>query len=299
NTALDGLTLYERLATMLAIVPEWLRLFAWPVRLIPVYAPPYVHIAHGIDGHALLGIGILGAVVLIAIVAARDAKSHGIAFGIEWMVVALLPVSNIVFASGILLAERTLFLPSVGFAIAVGTAAALLAERARGAEWLPAVQSLAGVLLVAGLVRSAVHQRVWSDDGHLITSAITAAPDSYVLDAMYGEYALRNGRVGAAEQWFKRAISLYPRDPTPHISLGELYVQGAHFDEALLSFTVAARLDPDNADARAGMIVCLDHLARFPEARILARRGIAAGGDEAPSFRRLLAITDSMSAARH
>jgi tetratricopeptide (TPR) repeat protein len=295
NTALDGLTAYGRIATMLSVVPEWLRLFCWPVRLIPVYAPPYIHVAHALDAAAVPGILILCGCIALTVFAARARETHAITLGLEWMAIALLPVSNIVFATGILLAERTLFLPSIGFALVAGVAAEWIADRARSAAWLPVLQLAGGALLAAGLVRSAVHQRVWSDDGHLITSAITAAPDSYMLDAMYGEYAQRNGRAGAAEEWFKRAISLYPQDPSPHISLGELYVQGAHFDAALLSFTVAMRLDPENADARAGMIVCLDHFGRYRDARTLARRGIALGGDEAPSFRRLLAITDSMS----
>lgn len=91
------------------------------------------------------------------------------------------------------------------------------------------------------------------------------------------------------------AIRLYPQDPTPYISLGELYVQTQRFDRALLAFTMAMRLDRNNSDARAGMIVSLDRLGKFPQARQLARGGIAAGGDEGASFRRLLALTDSLA----
>ena len=39
-------------------------------------------------------------------------------FGLLWMVITLSPVSNLLFLSGILLAERTLYLPSVGFVAA-------------------------------------------------------------------------------------------------------------------------------------------------------------------------------------
>jgi hypothetical protein len=46
------------------------------------------------------------------------------------------------------------------------------------------------------------------------------------------------------------------------------------------------------------MIVCLDHFGRYSEARILARGGIASGGEDSESFRRLLVITDSLAAKK-
>ena len=48
--------------------------------------------------------------------------------GIAWTAVALLPVSNLILPTGILLAERTLYLASVGAMLAV----AGLSERAGG-----------------------------------------------------------------------------------------------------------------------------------------------------------------------
>jgi hypothetical protein len=297
NTALEGLTLTQRVATMLGVAPEWLRLFVWPARLIPVYSPPYIHIAHSFDATAATGLVLLLATIVFAWATARSTTTRAIAFGIAWIAVSLAPVSNILFATGIVIAERTLFLPTVGFAIAVGCAAGWLADRPRAKSFLPSLQFAGALLIVLALARSAIHQRVWSDDGHLITAAIQAAPNSYMLDEMYGEYAERTGQPAVAEQWFKRATQLYPSDPSTHISLGELYVQAGRYDAALLSFTVALRLDHDNADARAGSILALDRLGRFDEARRVARLGIAAGGSEGDSFRRLYLQTDILQQA--
>ena len=43
-----------------------------------------------------------------------------------WIAIAFLPVSNLLFSTGVLLAERTLYLPSVGLALAAGAALARL-----------------------------------------------------------------------------------------------------------------------------------------------------------------------------
>jgi protein O-mannosyl-transferase len=296
NTALANLSFMQRAATMLGVVPEWLRLFVWPNRLIPVYSPPYIHIATDFDARAALGVTILVAAAGIAVAASR--RGHAIALGLEWLAITLLPVSNLVVVTGLLLAERTLFLPSVGFAMVAGTAGQWIYTRASSGRWRPALEFAFAAVIAAALVRSAVHQRVWANDGRLITAAITAAPNSYQLDAMYADYALQNQNPSAAEQWLKRAIALYPSDPASFVSLGQLYVQTGHFDGALLAFTDAMRLDQWNSDARAGMIVCLDHFGRYSEARILARGGIASGGEDSESFRRLLVITDSLAAKK-
>jgi tetratricopeptide (TPR) repeat protein len=297
HTALAGLDFVQRLATFCTIVVEWTRLFVWPVRLIPVYSPPYIDAARSFDASAVPGFLIILISITLAALASRRRSSHAITLGFEWLAVSLLPVSNILFATGIIVAERTLFLPSVGFAIIAGIAAHLALERARGRRWIQLLQISGAALLAAALVRGAVHERVWSDDGHLVTAAIVAAPDSYMLDAMYADYALRSGKPDVAEQWLKRAIELYPRDPSPHISLGQLYVQAGRFDDALLAFSIAMGLDRENSDARAGMILCLDRLGRYRDAHLLARTGIAMGGEESGGFRRLLAITDSLGAA--
>jgi hypothetical protein len=45
------------------------------------------------------------------------------AFAMLWVPIALSPVSNVFFASGILLAERTLYLASVGVCLGLGAIA--------------------------------------------------------------------------------------------------------------------------------------------------------------------------------
>jgi hypothetical protein len=55
-------------------------------------------------------------------------------FGAGWFLLAISPVSNVFFVSGVLLAERTLYLPSVGLAAVTGWLFLRLArQRPRGA----------------------------------------------------------------------------------------------------------------------------------------------------------------------
>ncbi len=156
---LRGLDLEHRGLLMLQVVPIWFRLLSWPAHLHADYGAPDVMLHHAF--------GLRESVGLAAVVSSACAvlflwqRKPVVSFGVVWCAVALLPVSNLV-PTGILVAERTLFLPSVGFLIAVGG----LADWAR-TEWhWPRARRLlsvaCAVLVVAGIVRSASRHHVWN-----------------------------------------------------------------------------------------------------------------------------------------
>src|SRR5262249_12606593 len=101
--------------------PMWLRLLAWPAHLQIDYSPNEIVASTGLGPRELLGIAMIVAAIAVVYVARRRAPV--VSFGLFWCGAALFPVSNIVPTS-IVLGERTLFLPSVGFLIAVCCAAA-------------------------------------------------------------------------------------------------------------------------------------------------------------------------------
>jgi hypothetical protein len=128
--ALGGLSLGGRALTMLQVVPTWARLLIWPAHLRVDYSPRefVASTAFGpTEGFGLfLGIAALGAVWFF------HRRAPVVSFGLAWTAVGLLPVSNILIPTGILVAERTLFLPSAGFMVAVGGAAAIVEARRSG-----------------------------------------------------------------------------------------------------------------------------------------------------------------------
>ncbi|HWZ57371.1 MAG TPA: hypothetical protein VNW46_00240, partial [Gemmatimonadaceae bacterium] len=98
--------------TTMGVVPEWLRLLVWPAHLVATYAPPEVAVRTAPDGVALAGLACVVLVVTGCVFARRRWPVP--VFGALWAAIALVPVSNLVVPSGVLLAERSLFLPSVG-----------------------------------------------------------------------------------------------------------------------------------------------------------------------------------------
>src|SRR6185436_6749856 len=117
----------------------------------------------------------LGLLIVIGVAAAAWLARRRIpvlTFGVVWLAIGLLPVSNVLIPTGIVLAERTLFLPSIGLVIALGGLAAWLLrwdaaspQPGRASPALPLALGAAGALLViAGVVRSAERQRIWRSE---------------------------------------------------------------------------------------------------------------------------------------
>lgn len=155
DDAIAGLDLGGRLIAMLQMIPTVARLFLWPAHLQVDYAlPPRAALS------IILGILIVGGAVVAFVVSRKRAPA--LAFGLAWCVITLLPVSNIV-PTGVLLAERTLFLPSIGFMLAVAAVADPVFHQATPTTKRSLV-AIVMVLAALGIVRSTSRHLVWNPE---------------------------------------------------------------------------------------------------------------------------------------
>jgi protein O-mannosyl-transferase len=286
-----------RLLTMLGVVPEWARLLLWPARLSADYSPPGIPVVLGFT-RAL--IPAMFVVVGFAILIAVTRTGRGVAcFGLLWVAVALFPVSNVFVRSGVILAERTLFLPSVGVLLAAGAAAVWardrLARLAPRRRWLAAAPVV--LLLALGTAKSAARQRVWRTPDDFQRSLVEDAPRSYRAHYMHGMWLFKHGRREEGERHVRMAIALFPYDASPYTDLADEYRAAGLCGPARDLYRRAIRLRTMRDRARLGLVACLLHDGQFAEAGAEARRGAAASEPEADQFRRLLAIADSAAAA--
>ena len=124
--ALAHANLRTRALTLLQVVPQWARLLVWPAHLRADYSPNEFIASTFFGPREALGAALL---ILAGIVIWRSRRRLPTAsFGVAWCLVGLLPVSNLLVVTGVLIAERTLFLPSIGFLLAAGGAVEALLQ---------------------------------------------------------------------------------------------------------------------------------------------------------------------------
>jgi hypothetical protein len=148
-----------------------LRLLVLPITLRVDYSPAERTIVRSLaDGRFALGLLCLALWAVLLVLAWRKGRKVE-AFGLGWIAIAFLPVSNLLFSTGVLLAERTLYLPSAGLAMAAGATLARLPDSR--------LRLIIPLLVLAGGIRSAVRVPVWRDDFAVTQSIIVDSPESY------------------------------------------------------------------------------------------------------------------------
>jgi protein O-mannosyl-transferase len=128
-----------------------------------------------------------------------------------WWGATILPVSNLVFRSGIVLADRTLYGPSVAACLLLGSLWALQGPVTRHALRVTRYALLTAWLLT-GLYITRRDLPLWKDSQSFIETIIRRAPDSWPGYLFRGMARVGSGdRVGAKAD-FDAGIRVFPRE---------------------------------------------------------------------------------------
>ena len=208
-----------RILTAVALWGQYLRLLLFPLDLASDYDPGILFPSEVVDLGVLVGALVLGGLVVVTLRTWR--KAPLIALGILWFGVCISPVSNLFFSTGVILAERTLYLPSVALSlVAAGLTAYVIgwAPRARGV-----VLALAGIMGALLFVRTVVRNPSWMSTFVVLQTLNEEHPESW--RAFWGR-ARGLERVGeneaAAEAW-DMAVVLTPRNYTLLAQAGDFH----------------------------------------------------------------------------
>jgi hypothetical protein len=196
--------------TAIAALGDVLRLLVFPLTLRVDYSPGERSIVRSLlDGRFVLGLACV-ALWAVLLVMARRRQRRLETYGLGWIAIAFLPVSNLLFSSGVLLAERTLYLPSVGLSLAAGAALARLPA--------PRFRVVLALLVVAGGIRSALRTPVWHDDFSVTQSILQDSPESYRGPARMAALYQSHRQPDRALAALRIASRTYDRDPSLFIA---------------------------------------------------------------------------------
>jgi hypothetical protein len=295
-----NITRTDRILTALGVVPQWVRLLYWPAHLSAEYGPPGIEIAQGPSITQLPGLIVLAAIVGVGVLARR--RNPVVALGVAYTCITLLPSSNFVLPAGIILAERTLFLPSVGAMLIVGAVAGYAASVAqrRGSSRTFAVVggAVCAALVAVGALRSVRRSRVWYDSETVFRQSVADSPLAYRAHFMLGAWAFENQRPREGERELRQALKLFPYDPFVALDLAENYRELNRCPAAIPLFRSIIGTNKSFPLGRTGFAICLLETGSYAEAKERANDAIEVGGDTV-SLRRIISLADSMIAVRH
>jgi len=191
---------------LIATNAYWLQLanIVWPKDLALYY--DWLRPSGLLDGEVLLGL-----VAALATAAALWAfrRQPLVVFGVAWFVVALSPSLQLI-PHHIHRADRFLYLPIMGLAVAIAAALALLASRIRKPAAVAGLGLLGLSLVVALAARSVLQIRTWRDSFTVWRQCIHVDPGNARAYDVLAENFVRSGKIPEALANFETALKLRP-----------------------------------------------------------------------------------------
>jgi hypothetical protein len=265
---IEHMSVAERVWKMLSLGPTVAGLLAWPRLLNPYYGPSSFPdgsraVFSAASTIVVLGLAIVGAVRLARrndLI--RDARPLA---AIGWMLLAFLPASNLFVATGQILAERTLYLSSIGVTmlLAWGMDRIAIATADGRATWRPRQELRRALMVVActGIVMVCVRFAVlaergtaaWRSHRALIDQMIAADHQGYRGHYLLAVELRRGNAADSIAHEFAVAYRFYPRDPQLDLDYARFLLerqQPAQAEQVAGSLMDDARMQND-ADAIA------------------------------------------------
>jgi tetratricopeptide (TPR) repeat protein len=249
-----------RFWTMTAAWPLVGRLLVWPSKLRMHYGSDIVIPLSEPTIWAVLSLAMAALIVVAASVLAWRGDRRPLV-AIAWVVIAFLPASNLLVPTGQLLAERTLYLPSVGVALLAAWAINAVYAWARGVGGVFVAQLATGAPLAAvaigALLVTYPEVLPWQTNYTLFLHGIEQAPRASRPWQLMGDLYANQGDHKKAIKYLQRAHSLEPgNDNIVYFYSEQLHAIGAYEGELAL-LRDAAKENPTSEQTWVMYLVAL------------------------------------------
>lgn len=265
--ALDGfspvnkhadLTLFQSLLNIFPLFANYVYLLLVPVDLNAWHAFHPLQDFSNMQFLLALGVAVLFAVFLYT---ARTSKI--LFFCLCFFIIPLLPALYIPGTGENPLAERYLYLPSLGFALLFSLLVGkLFSVRSYG-------KVMASVLVPAVCILYAVQtfsrNFAWKDDLTFWSVTAGKSPDEPLPRYNLGAALERQGNLDAAMEQYRQAIALQPAS-VAHRALGHAYYLKGRKNETALEYAKALQLDPENSELHNETGIVLMETGRHDQA---------------------------------
>ena len=237
------------------------------------------------------------------IAASKDPKvSSVISMGLAMTVFPFIPASNLFFPVGFVVAERVLYMPSMGFCLLVAFGwkrlTTMLGRRKSNVLChLPHM----GLGLLVGLfaLKTVVRNMDWQTELSIFTSGLKITRSNAKLLNNVGHALESKAEYPIALRYFLKAIQVQPDDIGGHINVGRVYNHMKRFNEAEEAYLKAKSLLPKSRPGESYQArVAPNHLnvflnlatliaqngSRLEEADLLYRQAISMRSDYTQAY---------------
>uniref|UniRef100_A0A665VVY3 dolichyl-phosphate-mannose--protein mannosyltransferase n=1 Tax=Echeneis naucrates TaxID=173247 RepID=A0A665VVY3_ECHNA len=186
-------------------------------------------------------------------------------FSLSTLSLPFIPATNLLFYVGFVIAERVLYIPSIGFCLLVAAGARSLYVRLRTRGCKASLFCLCmGLVLLNGL-RTVQRNRDWSNEENLYKSGISANPAK--AWGNLGNVLKNQGKIAEAEKAYRNALHYRGNMADMLYNLGLLLQENERPAEALHYYKLAIGSRPTLASAYLNTGIILMNQGNLEEAK--------------------------------
>lgn len=219
-------TLVERIKTLPLILSRFATTFVVPLKLS--VSQHMVVKQFGWSSLWLPLIGVLLMVIGLGIYLVKSKNKLAIFFSF-WVIVSIIPVSNLFFPLDMSFAERWLYIPMVGMLGLTGSILIKLSSWVKYKKYLFAFLAFVVMLFSA---RTIIRTGDWKNGYTLYAHDIEINPESYDLQNNLGVEMFRKGEKNKSIKYFSKSIELQPNWTISNNNLGAAYEYQKDLDNA-------------------------------------------------------------------
>jgi tetratricopeptide (TPR) repeat protein len=257
---LSKLPLGQRLAAAIPVQLDVVRLLVWPARLAADYNPQTIPVRDTWTTVATIALVTTTALLVLAWLVRRRAPA--VAFGILAAGATYLPTSNLLFTSGVVLAERTLYFAVLAPALAAGwlvmvtlrstsRAVSDSAERGTGIAGQRLrfhVVALVSVACVALGTRTIARIPFWRDTRAVLFDTFLEHPENFSNQIRLADALVQSGDSGRALAQYLVALELYDGYSFLPVRAGRLALALGRLRLAVMLARQAHAMAPEHPD---------------------------------------------------
>jgi len=260
-----------RAATALWVVIRYVGLFLVPFPLTVDYSYNQIPVVARWTDPRLLGLALL---VPAAITLPRFWRAcPRAALALLFFVLLLAPVSNLILPIGTIMAERLLYLPSVGLCLLAGHGLAAVYGQITGRAGRAVLAGFA-ILIAAHAAVTLTRNRDWASERKLFAAAAAASPHSAKAHFNHASALVDAGKINQAEEALRRTLAIASAYPEAHNLLGTLRLARGEVAEAGRAFEAALRDAPDYPPALGNLGIVRRREGRMQDAQRLLERAV-------------------------
>jgi tetratricopeptide (TPR) repeat protein len=248
-------TLNSRIVNALVSFVVYLEKLLWPHDMTFFYPFINQYLSWQILGAAIIVLFISIAVIVMA------GKLPYLFVGWMWYVITIAPVIGIIQISSQAMADRYIYLPSIGISIMLAWGIPLLfrKENIRKKILFPAAIAFLAALALVTYKQCGY----WKNSIELLNHALRIRKDVYIVHDCLGLALSAEGKNKEAIGHFNQALSLKPDYAYAFCNRGIVYLRSGQYQEAMGDFNETIRLKPNHVPAYYNRAMVYSQINRY------------------------------------